>query len=97
MQPPKTEALHKTFCCFKAKPARRKTDGFIASPNHGEPRLTADLYDRHQTILANEHQSRVKTSIHLHQNNASEPCFLTPFAKIYWHSSKGLRQNSHPK
>ena len=29
---------------------------------------------------------------HLHQNNASEPCFLTPFAKIYWHSSRGLRQ-----
>ena len=29
---------------------------------------------------------------HLHQNIASEPCFLTPFAKIYWHSSKGLRQ-----
>ena len=28
---------------------------------------------------------------HLHQNIASEPCFLTPFAKIYWHSSGGLR------
>ena len=25
------------------------------------------------------------------QNNAFEPCFLTPFAKIYWHSSRGLR------
>ena len=31
---------------------------------------------------ANEHQSRAITSTHLHQNNAFEPCFLTPFAKI---------------
>ena len=43
---------------------------------------------------ANEHQSRVTASIHLHQNIVSEPCFLTPFAKIYWHSSRGLRQIS---
>ena len=40
---------------------------------------------------ANEHQSRAITSTHFHQNNAFEPCFLTPFAKIYWHSSRGLR------
>ena len=40
---------------------------------------------------ANEHQSRVTASTHLLQNNASEPCFLTPFAKIYWLSSIGLR------
>ena len=42
---------------------------------------------------SDEHQSRAITSTHLHQNNASEPCFLTPFAKIYWHSSRGLRQD----
>ena len=41
---------------------------------------------------SDEHQSRAITSTHLHQNNAFEPCFLTPFAKIYWHSSRGLRQ-----
>jgi hypothetical protein len=63
MQPPKTEALHKTFCCFKAKPARRKTDGFIASPNQGEPRLTAALYDCHQTILANVQSHQAPTNV----------------------------------
>ena len=45
------------------------------------------------THHANEHQSRAITSTHLHQNNAFEPCFLTPFANIYWHSSRGLRQS----
>ena len=65
MRPQKTDALHKTFCCFKAKPARRKTDGFIALPNHGEPRLTAALYDRHQTILANvqSHQAPANVKV----------------------------------
>ena len=51
-----------------------------------------DTHSQRPNHRANEHQSRAIVSIHLHQNNASEPCFLTPFAKIYCHSSRGLRQ-----
>ena len=54
-----------------------------------------DTHSQRPNHRANEHQSRVTTSTHLHQNNASKPCFLTPFAKIYWHSSRALRHLIH--
>jgi hypothetical protein len=65
MQAQRTDALRKPFCNFNAKPARRKTGGFIASPNHGEPRLTVDLYGCHQTILASvqSHQAPANVKV----------------------------------
>jgi hypothetical protein len=65
MQAQRTDALRKTFRNFKAKPARCKKAGFIASPNHGEPRLTADLYGCHQTILASvqSHQAPANVKV----------------------------------